>query len=177
MSIAPELMTIYVGKGYLDIIIWLDLWIIAILGKHNQALSSLMFAHSDHLRPVTYMTIFSSLICVVLYWFLTPYLMLGGIVIGYLAYSFLQLLFYYIYYYPKILGVKSLIVLKQSVLPYIITGFVCAIPCRYWSFGWDEWPALLVKGSLFAIAYLSAMLILLSKDEIKLAYRSITLKF
>ena len=40
MTMGSDLLTIYVGKEYLYLIPWLNLWLLCMLGNHNQAISS-----------------------------------------------------------------------------------------------------------------------------------------
>ncbi len=100
MAISPELLTVYVGKDYLYLTFWLDLWLISTLVTHNQAISSLILAGSD-IRAITHNTMFASIVGLLLTWFLIPLYDVGATVIGYLVYCLIQILFYYIYYWPK----------------------------------------------------------------------------
>lgn len=96
MSVSPELLTVYVGKEYSYLVFWLDLWLLLTLGNHNQAMSSLILAGSD-IRALTYISIFSSILGLIVCWVAIPIYDVGGTVIAYLVYTVSQMAFYYFY--------------------------------------------------------------------------------
>lgn len=99
MSVGAEVLTLYVGESYLYLIPWLNLWLLCTLGTHNQAISSLILAGSD-IRAISYNSAIASIIGLISAWFLIPYYQIGGVCIAFAIYMIIQLLFYYIYYWP-----------------------------------------------------------------------------
>ncbi len=165
ISIVPEIICAYVGDSYLYLCMWLDLWLLATLGNHNQAISSLILA-GNNLKPITYITIISSIIGLVTCWLLTPIYIVGGTVISYLVYLTIQMIFYYSYYWPKYLSLNSSYIFKHSVLPYILFGFIGAVICRYVHLDMSIWESLFVKISLFSFIYILLVYVKLDKDDL-----------
>lgn len=165
MSVSSEMLTVYVGKDYLYLTIWLDLWLLSTLATHNQAISSLILAGAD-IRAITICTIVSSVIGLVLTWCLIPIFDVGATVIGYVAYCLIQLLFYYLYYWPKVMRIDSFKVFLASFLPYALTGGIISlilknINCNCIS----EWYMLMIKGFLFCLLFAILSFYLLNEDD------------
>lgn len=129
MSVSPELLTMYVGKEYLYLTIWLDLWLLTTLATHNQAISSLILAGAK-IKAVTINTTVSAIIGLIVCWYLIPVYDVGATVIGYGTYLLLQLLFYYLYYWPQKLHINSMRVFITSFLPYSLLGLLVVIFIR-----------------------------------------------
>jgi O-antigen/teichoic acid export membrane protein len=122
--VSKDLLNLYVGKEYLTLTVWLNLWVLTLLGTHNSALSSLVLSN-DNLKPIVLMSAFSTVISLISAWFLTAYFSIGGVIIGYSLYVICQLLFYYLYYYPKIMGYDSYILFTNTFLkPVVIIGVI-----------------------------------------------------
>lgn len=165
MAVSTEMLTVYVGKDYLYLTFWLDLWLLATLGTHNQAISSLILAGSD-IRAITYSTIAASIIGLLLTWFLIPIYDVGATVIGYLAYCLIQILFYYLYYWPKVMKIDSVKVFFSSFLPYALMGGVICIGLKKWSMdGLGEWSMIALKGGIFCVAFIIMTFFLLNKED------------
>ena len=165
MSISSEMLTVYVGKDYLYLTFWLDLWLLATLGTHNQAISSLILAGSD-IRAITYSSIAASVIGLLLTWFLIPIYDVGATVIGYVVYCLIQILFYYLYYWPKVMKINSGQVFISSFFPFAMTGGVICICLKQLSIGGlTEWPILILKGLLFGVSFIVLTYFLLNKDD------------
>ncbi|MDN3583737.1 lipopolysaccharide biosynthesis protein [Mucilaginibacter flavus] len=122
--ISSDLLTLYVGKGYSYLLIWLVIWILTLLAAHTSALSSLVLSEAK-LRPIVIMSAFSSILSLGIAWFLTPIYKVGGVVFGYLFYNIFQMLFYYTYYYSKVMKLNSSrIFLKSFLFP---SSFIAAV--------------------------------------------------
>lgn len=168
ISISPTLLTIYVGREYLYLTLWLDLWLATTLINHTQAVSSLILSQNN-IRAITYATIVASVIGVVLCWFLVPYFGVGGTVLSYGTYGFVLLVFYYCYYWPKVMKLHSLKILSNAVLPSIVLALFPALAIRFLS---DKLPVLnnylnfILYGVIFAITYIILIwLITFSKED------------
>jgi len=176
MVISKELLTVYVGKEYLYLTFWLDLWLLTTLGSHNQAISSLILAGSD-IRAITYCTIASSVIGLLLTWFLIPFYDVGATVIGYIVYCLFQILFYYFFYWPVVMKISSGKIFLKSFFPYVATGFAVCASLRLLNLdSLNEWGLIIIKGGLFCFIYGFMVFILLSREDkhfiMKLVHKS-----
>ena len=169
MSVSQEVLQLYVGREYLYLSIWLDLWLLTTLAAHNQAISSLILSSSD-IRAITYCTITSSLIGLLACWFLIPIFEVGGTVIAYGIYGLIQLLFYYLYYWPKKMGIDSGRVFRSSFFPSLLTGVITMLLVRFgirqifWSD--NAWINFFVEGTAFTILYVALVYgVVLNKSD------------
>lgn len=174
ISVVPELLTAYVGKDYLYLVFWLDLWLLSTLGTHNQAISSLILAGSD-VRAITYSTLSAALIGLSLCWFLIPVFDVGGTVIGYIVYCLVQILFYYLYYWPKVMKLNSLKIFTNSFLPFVIIGAIISVTIRLIPSSLSVWPTLILKGSVFFVLYALAAFWVFDIDD-KLFFKGLIKK-
>lgn len=120
-----ELLFFYVGKDFIDLSVWLDLWIfIIIFGLHNSPVASLVLSTGK-----TKMLVFSSaiacIISLIINAVLTPRFGVGAAVIGYVVYIVIQMSFYYFYFNNHVLGLKSMKIFKSFIVPTVI-GFLSA---------------------------------------------------
>lgn len=170
MSVNKEMLQLYVGNDYLYLSVWLDLWLLTTLTAHNQAISSLILSGSD-IRAITYSTISASLIGLLACWFLIPVLEVGGTVIGYGIYGLIQILFYYLYYWPKKMHIDSRKVFRSAFLPSVMTGIIAMLLVRYglrqilWSD--NNWINFLLEGITFTLLYIITvyLCVLNTKDK------------
>jgi len=107
------------------LVMWLNVWVLTMLFSHTSAISSLVFAE-NRLRPVVYISAFSSVTSLILAWFLIPRYQVGGIILSYLYYCISQVSFYYSWYYRKVLKLDVVKILLQSFLKPVISIGVCA---------------------------------------------------
>jgi len=165
MSITPELLTVYVGKEYLYLVFWLDLWLILTLSNHNQAMSSIILAGSD-IRALTYISIFSSVLGLITCWYTIPLFDVGGTVISYLVYSISQMCFYYFYYWPNVMKINSSKVFFTSFLPYVLSGGIICFGLRVLDSGnLNDWVAIFIKGTFFCVAFIALVFFILQKED------------
>lgn len=155
MSVSKEMLQIYVGSEYLYLDSWLIVWLLIILLSHNQAVSSLILSGSD-IRPITYSTTVASIVGLLLCWFLIPSWGVGGTVIGFGVYNLIQILFYYLYYWPK-MNIDSFRVFKSSFIPGVATGTIAMLSVKYgveyvlwFNNGWIEF---FTEGTAFTLLY------------------------
>ena len=164
MTTGPSLISIYVGKDYLYLIPWLNLWLLCTLGNHNQAISSLILAESD-IRAISYSSIVASVIGLLVTWFTIPNYLVGGTVLGFVAYMLVQMVFYYCYYWTRCMGINSVRVLSKCFLPFLLIGVVC-----YWILSYvpsleKDWIDLILKGMAFTVMYVSLAWLLLTDSD------------
>jgi O-antigen/teichoic acid export membrane protein len=128
MTVGPSLITLYVGPSYLFLMPWFNLWIICMLASHVQAISSLILSGAN-LKPLVYISALACVLGMLVTWFTIPYYHAGGTVIGYAIYIATLILFYYFYYWPCVLKIKSTRVFFKCFLPYTIIGLGCFLLC------------------------------------------------
>jgi O-antigen/teichoic acid export membrane protein len=122
LLVSDDLIILYVGKEYNNLAIWLNIWIITLFGLHNSGLSGLVLSNNT-LRPIVYISAFSTLVSLSAAWFLVEDYKVGGVIIGYSIYVIFQLLFYYFYYYPFVMKYNSSKIFFQSFLkPTVVIG-------------------------------------------------------
>lgn len=166
MAMGPDMITLYVGEEYLVLIPWFNLWLICNLGTHNQAISSLILAGSN-IRAITYNTIAASLVGLAVTWFLIPYYQVGGTVLGFVAYLLIQYVFYYFYYWPRKMNIKSAKLFFYSFGPYALLGTVAYLICRLLPRLDNNWGNLLLAGGVFSIMYFVGVLLLSTSNDRK----------
>lgn len=164
MTVGKEVLTLYVGKSYLYLIPWFNLWLLCTLGTHNQAISSLILADND-IRAISYSTVVASLIGLLISWLLIPYYQIGGVCIAFAVYCILQLLFYYVYYWPYKMKINSVKILKSCFMPFAVLGtflycFIQMLPLNV-----NVFLTLLIKGSLFTLLYGALVWAFVNKDD------------
>lgn len=164
MSVGSEILTLYVGKSYLYLIPWFNLWLICTLGTHNQAISSLILA-GDDIRAISYSSVVASIIGLILSWLLIPKYQIGGVCIAFAAYTMIQMLFYYVYYWPKKMNIKSSKVFFKCFIPYVLLGFIIYALVQFLRITDNSFLKFFIKGSIFALLYWMVSLFLLSKKE------------
>ncbi|MET3127333.1 O-antigen/teichoic acid export membrane protein [Arcicella rosea] len=121
---SKELIILYVGEKNVYLVFWLNFWIFSLLGLHNSALSSLVLV-GNSLRPIVYMSAFSTFVSLTLAWFLMDYFGMGGVIISYGFYVIFQIGYYYIYYYPIKLKYDSFKIFTKSFLyPVFVIGII-----------------------------------------------------
>lgn len=153
MSVSSEVISLYVGDSYLYLIPWFNLWLLCTLGTHNQAISSLILS-GVNIRAITYNTSVSSIVGLVTTWLLIPVCQIGGVVIAYIVYSVMQLLFYYIYYWPRKMGINSWKVFSQCFVPTVILGAILSAVIMQFSLnGVSVLVSFFSKGAIFLILF------------------------
>ena len=163
ISVTPDIISLYVGPEYLYIVKWLDLWIFITICSHNQAISGLILADTN-IKMITISTMFAAIIGLILCWFLIPYYGVGGTVISYGVYLVIQLLFYYLYYWPVVMKLNSLKVFGISFAPYVLLGLICSLILRTVIIE-GSLCSLIVKGVAFCLIYFLSILLILPSDD------------
>ncbi|MFL9831930.1 polysaccharide biosynthesis C-terminal domain-containing protein [Flavobacterium sp. ST-87] len=125
-----ELLVFYVGKDFIDLSVWLELWIfIIIFGLHSSPVASLVLSTGK-----TKMLVFSSAIACVISLIinavLTPHFGVGAAVIGYVVYIVIQMSFYYFYFNNHVLGLSSMKIFKSFFVPAVFS-FISAFIIWY----------------------------------------------
>lgn len=165
MAIGKEVITLYVGISYLYLIPWFNIWLLCTLGTHNQAISSLIFAGND-IRAVSYSSAIASIAGLLVAWFLIPSYQIGGVCIAFAIYSIIQLLFYYLYYWPYKMKINSKKIFIISFIPYAIIGILSyyIVDCIHLKTT-NIYFILLTKGLIFFILYSIGTWISINKQD------------
>lgn len=166
MSVGSEVLTLYVGKSYLYLIPWFNLWLLCILGTHNQAISSLILS-GDDIRAISYSSIVASVAGLTLSWILIPKYQIGGVCIAFAVYMMIQMLFYYVYYWPVKMKINSCRVLFKCFLPFAVLGGILAMLIINTHLTDNTFMRFLIKGGIFASLFVFATLLMLSKSDRK----------
>lgn len=164
MAVGPELLTLYVGKDYLYLIPWLNIWLLCTLGNHNQAISSLILSGAD-IRAITYNSVAASCIGLILCWFLIPYFQIGGTIIAFLVYLLIQLFFYYFYYWPRKMKIDSCRVFLKSFFPYVLCGYILYILSTLCPKISSLYIDVIIKGCVFGLLYAISIWFLIDKND------------
>lgn len=164
MSVGSEVLTLYVGKSYLYLIPWFNLWLLCTLGTHNQAISSLILAGND-IRAISYSSIFASVVGLILSWLLIPKYEIGGVCIAFAAYMLIQMLFYYFYYWPIKMKISSFKVFFRCFMPYAVLGVVVYEMLQLINWPMSTLVMFLIKGMLFLFFYGVVTYLFLNKTD------------
>jgi len=164
MSVGSEVITMYVGKSYLYLIPWLNIWLLCTLGTHNQAISSLILAGTD-IRAISYSSAVASIVGLLVSWFLIPEYQIGGVCIAFVVYMAIQLGFYYLYYWPKRMQINSWKVFSYSFMPYILVGVLIYFAVQLIPSLGKPFFDFLLKGISFAICYAIICILMLNRGD------------
>lgn len=164
MSVGSEVLALYVGKDFLYLMPWFNMWLICNLVTHNQAISSLILAGSD-IRAISYSSVIASIMGLVVTWISIPHYQVGGTVIGFAVYGMVQMSFYYFYYWPKVMKINSWKVLYYSFGPYLLLGFVLYKLSFLYPKIDSLWIGFFVHGGLFVMLYLLSTSFTLKRND------------
>lgn len=164
MTVGSEVLTLYVGKSYLYLIPWFNLWLLCTLGTHNQAISSLILA-GDDIRAISYSSIVASVVGLFLSWVLIPKYQIGGVCIAFAVYMLIQMIFYYCYYWPVKMKINSVKVLVKCFLPYLIIGVALYVGLQQITMNVPVFMMFVIKGIMFLVFFGVITYFLLNKAD------------
>lgn len=164
MSIDRDLMMIYVGADFMHMILWLNVWLLLTITGNVSCISSLIFAGTN-IKPLTYSSFAASIAGLIACWFAVPYFQAGGAVIAMIVYNFVQQIFYYTYYWPRILHIDSWRIFTHTDMPFLLLGFFLVLIINYLPHFDSHWINVFVFGVGFASVYICCTLILMSKED------------
>lgn len=164
MSVGSEVLTMYVGKSYLYLIPWFNLWLLCTLSTHNQAISSLILAGND-IRAITYNSIVASILGLISAWVLIPHYDIGGVCIAFAIYAIIQITFYYLYYWPKKMGINSWKVFSECFFVYVLIGIAAYyITLQIHTFS-SVFITFVIKGSSFILLFILLLCFAIKKED------------
>lgn len=164
LSVASELLVLYVGESYLNLLPWLFILILTLLSNHILGISSLILG-GENILPLSKMTAISSVCALLAAWFLIPSYQVGGVVLATVIYNVIQQLFYYLYYWPHILHINSKYVFIQIDIPIILIGIVSFISSNFISIVGNIWLEILLKSFSYILVYVLISLIYLNRTD------------
>lgn len=123
MLVSKDLITLYVGEEYSHLSVWLSLWVFSLtLFLHNSPVASLVLG-TGKIKMLVYSSAIACIVSIIINVLFCNVWGVGSAVVGYLIYIIIQMLFYYLYFNNKILGLKSMKVFKSFIIPTAI-GFI-----------------------------------------------------
>lgn len=164
MSIAEDLILIYVGDDFIHLLPWLTIWLFLTITSNVSCISSLILAGTD-IRPLTYSSIIASTSALATCWFVVPRFQVGGAVIAMIVYNLVQQVFYYTYYWPKVLKIDSWKIFVQTDIPYVILGSSLVFLIKIIPHFENHLTNIFVFGCGFAIVYLTIAYLMLNRDD------------
>lgn len=175
MSVGKDLLVLYMGEDYIVLTPWLYVLLFLLLSNHIMGISSLILG-GQNIRPLSRMTAISSTLGLIAAWFLIPHLGIGGCVMAVVVYNLGNLLFYYLYYWPKIMEINSWRIFKTIVLPVTISGLLMWYGLLFVPHFTNHWLNLFVFGILFTILYATFIMLYTSKEDKKFFFELINRK-
>lgn len=164
MSIDKDLMMIYVGEDFMHLIPWLNVWLVLTITGNVSCISSLILAGTN-VKPLSYSSFVACLAALITCWFAVPKYQAGGAIVSMVAYNSVQQIFYYTYYWPKILKIDSLKIFLQTDVPYILLGVIVVVAINNIPHFENSWINVFTFGCLFAIVYLAVAYFILKKED------------
>ena len=164
LAISSDLLLVYVGEDFQYLVPWLNVFLLTLLANHVSGISSLILGGTN-IRPLARMTAVSSVLALVVAWLLIPINNIGGVAIATAVYSGGQLLFYYLYYWPKIMKIDSWRIFTTMFLPVSIIGCVIWLGIGYLPHSQNHWINIMVYGGAFAVLFAVSMLLYLNKED------------
>lgn len=164
MSVDKDLMMIYVGKDFMHMVPWLDVWLLLTITGNVSCISSLILAGTN-IKPLTYSSFVASTAGLVACWFAVPKFQAGGAVIAMIVYNAVQQIFYYTYYWPRILKINSWRIFVRTDIPFLLLGGGLVFVLNRIPHFENHWINVFVFGIGFAILYLLITYITMNKED------------
>jgi len=123
LTVAKELLVLYVGEDFLYLMPALSIMLLTLLGNHILGISSLILG-GENIRPLAIITAFSSTASLLACWILIPQYQVLGVAIAAAVYEVSQMSFYYLYYFPRIMKIDPWKLLRTIVIPILLFGSI-----------------------------------------------------
>lgn len=172
MAVGADLITLYVGLDYINLLPWLCLWLVCMLGSHNQAISSLIFAGSD-VKALSVSSALATTSGIIVCWITIPIYNVGGTVCGFITYTIVQQVFFYFYYWPKKMMINSLLVFTKSFAPFVFCGVVSYFLSQQFFHINNNWLSAFCKGAVFTTVFGLSSLLFINKNDKKFLFHII----
>lgn len=123
---SKEILTLYVGDKYLNLSIWLVLWLINVLiATHNAPVASMVLA-TGKTKALVFSSFLSFLVSICINILFVNVFHVGSAVLSYSSYLCVQIGFYYFFFNTKILSLPSFKVFVSFIIPALI-GVGCGV--------------------------------------------------
>lgn len=175
MTVAKDILILYVGESFLNLLPWLYVMLFLMITNHILCLSSLILGGSD-IRPLSRMTAVSSILALASAWIFIPKYDVGGVVIANIVYNMGQTVFYYCYYWPKILLVDSRLIFVKYFVPVTAFGLALWFALINIPHLSNHWWNTLLLGVVFAIVYGLFTLLFLNREEKKYIFKLLNIR-
>ena len=164
MAIDSDLMMIYVGEEFMHLIPWLNIWLLLTITGNVSCISSLILAGTN-IKPLVYSSLVASVSALIVCWFAVPRYQVGGAVIAMIVYNAIQQVFYYTYYWPKILHINSWKIFVRTDIPFLLLGVGLVALIRFIPHFDSHWVNVFVFGTGFAIVYVLTIYLFMAKED------------
>ena len=164
ISINKDLLTLYVGESYLYLIPCLNIILLALLSRHQNAIASLILGGTN-LKPIVRMTAFSAISALIVSWLFIPSYSVLAVAFSVVCFELLQGLFYYLYYFPRVMNIRSGYIFISFFVPVTIVGAICYFLVSFIPSTSSLWFNVICKGSAFTLIYLIIMYFFITKED------------
>ena len=140
-----------------------------LLLSHRNVMTSIVFSQKN-LKVVAKMGLIAATIAILLYCLLIPRYGVGGVVIGYLAHELIHTLFYYFYYFPKVLLFRTPSFLIKTIIPVWIVAVTIVVLLNFIStrLQLNDFSVIFINVFLFTLIFsVFVWFIYLNKDDKK----------
>lgn len=163
------LLHMYVGDNFIGISKWLMIWLLMLLLSHRNVMTSIVFSQKN-LKVVAFMGFSAASIAIIVYCIFIPLYGVGGVVIGYFIHEFIHTLFYYFYYFPRVLHFRTSAFFIKSIIPiwFIALALVFVIYFVTSNLMLNDISYILLNASLYMLVFsLYIWFIYLKQDDKK----------
>lgn len=164
MTVDKDLVMVYVGKDFMHIIPWLNVWLILTITGNVSGISSLILAGTN-VKPLAYSSAIASIAAIIFSWVTVPQYEAGGIVIGMIAYNAIQQVFYYCYYWRKTLNIDTWRIFIKTDVPFLLIGGSIMLALSVIPHFDNHWVNIVVFGLAFAIIYIIVTYLFLDDND------------
>ncbi|MDE6247088.1 MAG: hypothetical protein K2M41_04510 [Muribaculaceae bacterium] len=175
MTVDADLIMIYVGKDFLHLTPWLNIWLFLTITSNGSCISSLILGGSN-VKPLAYSSAVASVLAICGTWFAVPYFQAGGVVIGMVIYNAIQQIFYYCYYWRKDLKIDTWRIFVRTDLPFITLGLGLTFILKNLPHFSNNWVNVFFFGLIFAVIYLTITYLISSKEDRNFIFKLILRK-
>lgn len=157
IACAAPLLRLYVGESLVALAPWLRVWLAALASVLYLGPLSAVVLADGRVRALVVSSLVACAAALGVGWWLTPRLGLGGVMLGTVVYYGIQMVFYHVYFIPRILKADTGRLLRTALLPPVIAGLF-ALPAGFFAVRWAGRAAPLAQvgagGLAVALVYL-----------------------
>jgi O-antigen/teichoic acid export membrane protein len=161
-----DLILIFVGKDFTYLTKWLIINLLLMFYMHDYSISSIVLSIGK-IRALVFSSLIAATTSILLTIIFIEKYEVGSTVIGFGGFIAVQFLFNYFYYFPKIIKINGINVLKKSFFPvFLISGLLCLciIFIEFIFIDLDIISRIFIKSSLFLFLFLITTFFLILND-------------